>query len=78
MADKYNLKVPLKLVEFFKNYINEHKELGYTFVSKYLLKLLQDEAERLMREKNKKEEKKIVLPSGEYTREELEKIIREN
>lgn len=79
MTDKYNLKIPQELVNFFKNYIKNHKELGFTFVSKYLLYILQIEAKKLMEEElEKKENKKITLTSGDYTREELEKLIKES
>jgi len=78
MTDKYNLKIPLDLVDFFQNYLNEHKELGFTFVSKFLLHILQNEAKKLMEKMHeKKEEKRITLPSGTYSKEDIEKLFSE-
>ena len=75
MKDKYTMKIPFELKDFFEKYIKEHKELGFNFASQFILHILQEEAKKLT---EKKEEKKITLPSREYSKEELEKLIRES
>lgn len=72
MTDKYNLKVPQKLVEFFQEYVEENPELGYKFVSQYMLHLLQEEARRLL---NAQKERQITLKSGTYTKEDLKNLL---
>lgn len=78
MADKYNLKIPQDLADFFQNYLDEHKELGFTFVSKFLLHVLQNEAKRLMEEKTEEKkvtQKMIALPEGKYSEKKLRELL---
>ena len=48
MADKYNLKIPPEIVDFFQKHIDDHPELGYTFVSQYLLQIIRDKVEDIL------------------------------
>ena len=79
MGDSYTMKIPQELADFFQKYIDNHKELGYKFVSQYVLHVLQDHAKILLNintiSKEKKEET-LTLKSGTYTKEELLKILK--
>lgn len=80
MGDSYNMKIPQDLANFFQKYIDTHKELGYKFVSQYVLHILQDHAKELLtlEDKIKKEKKEgITLKTGTYTKEELLKLFEE-
>jgi hypothetical protein len=72
MADKYNLKIPQDLADFFQKYINDHPELGYTFVSQYLLHVLREKAEEIMLSQK---DKKIKLEEGTYSKKDLKKLL---
>ncbi len=50
MGDKYNIKIPRELAELFQQYIDKHKELGYTTVSQFILEVLRNEAKRIIDE----------------------------
>lgn len=78
MGDSYSMKIPIDLAEFFQKYIDDHKELGYRFVSQYVLHILQDHAKVLLNKSNvsiEKKETNIKLNSGTYSKEELQKIL---
>lgn len=74
MADKYTLKVPQGLADFFQKYIDKHPELGYTFVSQYLLHVLREKAEEIMLSLK---DKKIKLEERTYSKEDLKKLLEE-
>ena len=73
MADKYTLKVPQELADFFQKYIDDHPELGCTFVSQYLLHVLREKAEEIMLSQDIKNE--IKLKEGTYLKEEIKKLL---
>lgn len=78
MGDYYNMKLPQELADFFQEYIKEHKELGFRFVSQYALHLLQQEAKRISQEKKenlKNENKTITIRSGTYSKEDIKKLL---
>jgi len=50
MGDKYNIKIPRELADLFQQYIDKHKELGYTTVSQYIIELLRTDAKRIIDE----------------------------
>lgn len=78
MGDYYNMKLPQELADFFQEYIKEHKELGFRFVSQYALHLLQQEAKRVSQEKKenlKNENKTITIRSGTYSKEDIKKLL---
>lgn len=77
MTDKYNMNIPGDIASFIERYINENPELGFKFISTYVIHLLREHVKSLTLD-TKKEEKKFVLTSGEYSKEDLEKLIREN
>jgi len=45
---KYDLKIPRELFELFKEYIETHKELGYSTVSQYLNELIRQKAHKIL------------------------------
>ena len=56
-SKKYDLEVPRELFELFKEYIETHKELGYSTVSQYLNELIRQKAHKILENsiyKNKK------------------------
>lgn len=77
MGDSYSMKIPQELADFFQNYLDDHKGLGYKFVSQYILHVLQDHAKDLMSlsGKPKEREKVITLRTGTYTKEDLKKLL---
>lgn len=78
MGDYYNMKLPQELADLFQEYIKEHKELGFRFVSQYALHLLQQEAKRISRERKenlKSENKTITIRSGTYTKDDIKKLL---
>lgn len=77
MGDSYTMKLPQELADFFQNYIDDHRELGYKFVSQYVLHVLQDHAKELLNlgGKPKEREKIITLRTGTYTKEQLQKML---
>lgn len=78
MGDYYNMKLPQELADFFQEYIKEHKEIGFRFVSQYALHLLQQEAKRISQEKKenlKNENKTITIRSGTYSKEDIKKLL---
>lgn len=80
MADKYNMNIPGDIADFIQDYINTHPELGIKFVSQYVIQLLREDIKKLLREKSekKKEKNKILIPTGEYTPDELRKMIKDH
>lgn len=77
MTDKYNMNIPGDIADFIQAYINANPKLGFKFVSTYVIHLLRENIKTLSIN-SKKEEKKFTLPSREYTKEELEKLIKES
>ncbi|KKM23034.1 hypothetical protein LCGC14_1619260 [marine sediment metagenome] len=80
MGDSYNMKIPQDLANFFQKYIDIHKELGYKFVSQYVLHVLQDHAKELLplEDKVQMERKQgITLETGTYTKEELLRLFED-
>jgi len=77
MGDSYSMKLPQELAGFFQKYIDEHKELGYKFISQYVLHVLQDHAKELLNLSGapKERERVITLRTGTYTKEEIKKIL---
>jgi hypothetical protein len=78
MVDKYTLKVPQDLADVFQNYLDEHPELGYTFVSEFMRDILRDKSQELKQDLKKEKKSKIIkLESGEYTIQDLMRLIEE-
>lgn len=77
MGSGYNMKIPQELADFFQKHIDEHKELGYKFVSQYVLHVLQDHARDLLNLNLPKTRKEniVTLKSGTYTKEEIQKLL---
>lgn len=77
MGDSYTMKIPQELADFFEKYIGEHRELGYKFISQYVLHVLQDHAKNLLNLSPSKEKKETIirLKEGTYTKEELQKLL---
>jgi len=80
LGDSYTMKIPKDLADFFERYIQEHKELGYKFISQFALHILQEKARELLEDEKKKEppleiKNKITLKEGEYSREDLKKLL---
>jgi len=48
--DYYNLNIPNELRIFYEAYISKHPNLGFKSVSQYLLHVLQDKAEKIVRD----------------------------
>lgn len=48
MEDKYTLKIPIELKDLFQKYIERNPSLGFKKVSRYILHLLQNEANRIL------------------------------
>jgi hypothetical protein len=78
MVNKYTLKIPQKLVDVFQSYLDKHPELGYTFVSEFIRDVVREQAKELLEDLkgNKEKEEKIKISEGEYTREELKKLLK--
>ena len=74
MVNKYTLKIPQELADHFQNFIDEHPELGYKYVSQYCLQILRDKAAELPRAGMKP--KSLTLKSGTYTKEDLERLFK--
>jgi len=55
------MKIPQDLANFFQKYIDTHKELGYKFVSQYVLHFLQDHAKEILTL-----EDKIIIPFEKF------------
>lgn len=77
MTDKYNMNIPGDIADFILNYINNNPELGFRFVSQYIVHLLRENIKEISSQ-TKKKERKIILPSGTYTKEEVEKLFKES
>lgn len=80
MTDGYNMKIPQDLADFIQKYISEHPELGMRFVSQYVVQILREDIRQIMNNypKKKKEEKRITLSSGNYTKEDIEKLFKDS
>lgn len=68
MTDKYNMNIPGDIADFIQNYINTNPELGFKFVSQYVIHLLREDIKTLSKDK-------IIIPEGEYTAEDIKKMI---
>ncbi len=67
MAKKYNLKIPEKLVKIFEVYIQFEPLTRYNTVSKYLNKVIDEDADRILN----------FLKSKHNENEDLKKILKE-
>jgi len=77
MTDGYNMKIPQELADFVEKDIKEHPELGFKFISQYVTHLLREDIKKITSNNSYgKEEKKIHLYEGNYTREEIEKLLK--
>ncbi len=77
MAKKYNLKIPEELVKIFEFYIQMEPFNRYSTISKYLNKVINDEADRILNfirtEIKENEDMKEMLESQKY--KELKKAL---
>lgn len=78
MADTYTMKIPRELADFFQEYIDKNRRLGFRTVSQYILYALQNHAKDLMETEEEKRQKRITLQSGTYTKEELLKLLADS
>ena len=76
MTDKYNMNIPGDIADFIEKYIKEHPELGFKFVSQYVVQLLRENIKKIT--SKKKEERGITLTEGTYTRKDIEKLFKES
>jgi len=79
MAKDYSMKIPRKLADTFQKFIDNNPELGYRKVSQYIQHILQDKAGEIIKKNytiGKSESKIIKLESGNYTKEELEEMLK--
>ena len=78
MGEKYNTKIPRKLVDLFQEYIMKNPQLGFNKVSQYILSVLQENAKRLLEsglEVGREKPKTVIIESGSYTKEELLRLF---
>ena len=72
------MKIPRELADFFEEYIEKNPKLGYRKISQIILHILQNKARELMKEQGiiESKEKIITLSTGAYSKEELQKIVK--
>lgn len=72
------MKIPRELADFFEEYIEKNPKLGYRKISQIILHTLQNKARDLMKEQGiiERKEKIINISTGTYTKEELQKILK--
>ncbi|MHA1232414.1 MAG: hypothetical protein ACTSPQ_17420 [Candidatus Helarchaeota archaeon] len=55
--DRYTMKIPRELKEFFQQYIDKNPDLGFKTVSQFALHILQQKAFELKKEMEKNSKK---------------------
>ena len=71
LGDYFNLSVPNDLRLLYEAYIKKYKNLGFKNVSSFMIKILQDKAQDLIKDNPElKQIKKIIIKTGTYLLQE--------